>query len=40
MGEFDGKVDRIVSIGAFRALQFGKYDDYFKKTFSWLPDDR
>ena len=37
--EFDGKVDRIVSIGAFEHFGFGKYDDYFKKTFSWLPDD-
>ncbi|BBY44244.1 cyclopropane mycolic acid synthase family methyltransferase [Mycolicibacterium celeriflavum] len=37
--EFEGKVDRIVSIGAFEHFGFGKYDDYFKKTFSWLPDD-
>ena len=37
--EFDGKVDRIVSIGAFEHFGFNKYDDYFKKTFSWLPDD-
>src|SRR6201991_2209965 len=37
--EFDGKVDRVVSIGAFEHFGFGKYDDYFKKTFSWLPDD-
>jgi cyclopropane-fatty-acyl-phospholipid synthase len=36
---FDGKVDRIVSIGAFEHFGFNKYDDYFKKTFSWLPDD-
>ena len=35
--EFDGKVDRIVSIGAFEHFGFNKYDDYFKKTFSWLP---
>ena len=32
-------MDRIVSIGAFEHFGFGKYDDYFKKTFSWLPDD-
>jgi len=37
--EFEGKVDRIVSIGAFEHFGFGKYDDYFKKTYSWLPDD-
>ena len=37
--EFDGKVDRIVSIGAFEHFGFNKYDDYFKNTFSWLPDD-
>ncbi|QEN12643.1 cyclopropane mycolic acid synthase family methyltransferase [Mycolicibacterium sp. ELW1] len=37
--EFDGKVDRIVSIGAFEHFGFNKYDDYFKKTFSWMPDD-
>jgi cyclopropane-fatty-acyl-phospholipid synthase len=37
--EFEGQVDRIVSIGAFEHFGFGKYDDYFKKTYSWLPDD-
>lgn len=37
--DFDGKVDRIVSIGAFEHFGFNKYDDYFKKTFNWLPDD-
>ena len=37
--EFEGKVDRIVSIGAFEHFGFNKYDDYFKKTFSWMPDD-
>jgi cyclopropane-fatty-acyl-phospholipid synthase len=37
--DFDGKVDRIVSIGAFEHFGFNKYDDYFKKTFSWMPDD-
>jgi cyclopropane-fatty-acyl-phospholipid synthase len=37
--EFDGQVDRIVSIGAFEHFGFSKYDDYFKKTFNWMPDD-
>ena len=37
--EFEGRVDRIVSIGAFEHFGFAKYDDYFKKTYSWLPDD-
>jgi len=37
--DFEGRVDRIVSIGAFEHFGFGKYDDYFKKTFTWLPDD-
>ncbi|MFG1935292.1 cyclopropane mycolic acid synthase family methyltransferase [Mycobacterium sp. NPDC048908] len=37
--EFDGRVDRIVSIGAFEHFGFNKYDDYFKNTYSWLPDD-
>jgi cyclopropane-fatty-acyl-phospholipid synthase len=37
--DFDGKVDRIVSIGAFEHFGFNKYDDYFKKTYDWLPDD-
>jgi cyclopropane-fatty-acyl-phospholipid synthase len=37
--EFDGQVDRIVSIGAFEHFGFNKYDDYFKKTFNWMPDD-
>ncbi|MCP9273958.1 cyclopropane mycolic acid synthase family methyltransferase [Mycolicibacterium arenosum] len=37
--DFDGQVDRIVSIGAFEHFGFNKYDDYFKKTSSWLPDD-
>lgn len=37
--DFDGQVDRIVSIGAFEHFGFNKYDDYFKKTFEWLPDD-
>ncbi len=37
--DFNGQVDRIVSIGAFEHFGFNKYDDYFKKTFDWLPDD-
>jgi cyclopropane-fatty-acyl-phospholipid synthase len=37
--DFDGEVDRIVSIGAFEHFGFNKYDDYFKKTFNLMPDD-
>jgi cyclopropane-fatty-acyl-phospholipid synthase len=37
--DFSGKVDRIVSIGAFEHFGFNKYDDYFKNTYDWLPDD-
>ncbi|BBY28176.1 cyclopropane mycolic acid synthase family methyltransferase [Mycolicibacterium sediminis] len=37
--DFSGQVDRIVSIGAFEHFGFNKYDDYFKNTFDWLPDD-
>jgi cyclopropane-fatty-acyl-phospholipid synthase len=37
--EWEGRVDRIVSIGAFEHFGFGKYDDYFKRTFNALPDD-
>ena len=37
--EFDEPVDRVVSIGAFEHFGFGKYDDYFKKTFNLMPDD-
>src|SRR4051795_11123072 len=37
--QFDEPVDRIVSIGAFEHFGFGKYDDYFKRTFNSLPDD-
>ncbi len=36
--EWEGHVDRIVSIGAFEHFGFGKYDDYFKTTFNALPD--
>jgi cyclopropane-fatty-acyl-phospholipid synthase len=37
--EFDDPVDRIVSIGAFEHFGFNKYDDYFKRTFTLMPDD-
>ena len=37
--EFDERVDRIVSIGAFEHFGFGKYDDYFTKTYNLMPDD-
>lgn len=37
--EFDGQVDRIVSIGAFEHFGFNNYDNYFKNTFNWMPDD-
>jgi cyclopropane-fatty-acyl-phospholipid synthase len=36
---YDEPVDRIVSIGAFEHFGFGKYDDYFKKTYNLMPDD-
>jgi cyclopropane-fatty-acyl-phospholipid synthase len=37
--EFEGQVDRVVSIGAFEHFGFNNYDDYFKKTYSWMPTD-
>jgi cyclopropane-fatty-acyl-phospholipid synthase len=37
--QWEGQVDRIVSIGAFEHFGFGKYDDYFKRTYNSLPDD-
>jgi cyclopropane-fatty-acyl-phospholipid synthase len=37
--EFDEPVDRVVSIGAFEHFGFGKYDDYFKKTYNLMPAD-
>ena len=37
--DYDEPVDRIVSIGAFEHFGFGKYDDYFQKTYALLPDD-
>ncbi len=37
--QFDGKVDRIVSIGAFEHFGFDRYDDFFKMAYEALPDD-
>jgi cyclopropane-fatty-acyl-phospholipid synthase len=37
--EWDGRVDRIVSIGAFEHFGFDKYDEFFRRTFDSLPDD-
>ncbi len=37
--ESDEPVDRVVSIGAFEHFGFNKYDDYFKKTYDWMPAD-
>jgi cyclopropane-fatty-acyl-phospholipid synthase len=37
--EFDEPVDRVVSIGAFEHFGFGKYDEYFKKTYNLMPAD-
>ncbi|AYM43064.1 cyclopropane mycolic acid synthase family methyltransferase [Mycobacteroides chelonae] len=37
--EFDGKVDRIVSIGAFEHFGFDRYDDFFRFAYNALPDD-
>jgi len=37
--EFEGKVDRIVSIGAFEHFGFDRYDDFFKMAHALLPDD-
>jgi cyclopropane-fatty-acyl-phospholipid synthase len=37
--EFDEPVDRILSIEAFEHFGFERYDDFFKKAFSILPDD-
>ena len=37
--EFDEPVDRVVSIGAFEHFGFGKYDDYFKRTYNLMPAD-
>src|ERR1700754_3512697 len=37
--QFDGKVDRIVSIGAFEHFGRDRYDDFFKTAYEALPDD-
>lgn len=37
--EFDEKVDRIVSIGAFEHFGFERYDDFFNMAYNSLPDD-
>ncbi|TFV54707.1 class I SAM-dependent methyltransferase [Mycobacterium sp. PS03-16] len=37
--QFDGKVDRIVSIGAFEHFGFDRYDDFFKMAYNALPAD-
>jgi cyclopropane-fatty-acyl-phospholipid synthase len=37
--EFDEPVDRILSIEAFEHFGFERYDEFFKKCFSLLPDD-
>jgi cyclopropane-fatty-acyl-phospholipid synthase len=37
--QFDGQVDRIVSIGAFEHFGRDRYDDFFKMAYAALPDD-
>ena len=37
--EFDEPVDRILSVEAFEHFGFERYDEFFKKCFSILPDD-
>jgi cyclopropane-fatty-acyl-phospholipid synthase len=37
--EFDGKVDRIVSIGAFEHFGHDRYDPFFETAYKSLPDD-
>lgn len=37
--EFDDKVDRIVSIGAFEHFGFDRYDAFFNTAYNALPDD-
>jgi cyclopropane-fatty-acyl-phospholipid synthase len=37
--EFDEPVDRILSIEAFEHFGFERYDEFFKKAFTILPDD-
>jgi cyclopropane fatty-acyl-phospholipid synthase-like methyltransferase len=37
--EWDGQVDRIVSIGAFEHFDFNRYDDFFDITYKSMPAD-
>jgi cyclopropane-fatty-acyl-phospholipid synthase len=37
--EFDGKVDRIVCVGAFEHFGHDRYDPFFDTAYSTLPDD-
>ncbi len=37
--EFEDKVDRIVSIGAFEAFKMERYAAFFERSFNILPDD-
>ena len=37
--QFDEPVDRIVSIGAFEHFGYDRYDDFFGRAYSILPDD-
>ena len=37
--EFDDKVDRIVTIGAFEAFKSERYGAFFDRSFNILPDD-
>lgn len=37
--EFEDKVDRIVTIGAFEAFKFERYATFFERSYNILPDD-
>ena len=37
--EWEGQVDRIVSIGAFEHFNFDRYDEFFKITYESMPAD-
>lgn len=37
--EFEDKVDRIVTIGAFEAFKMERYDAFFERSYNILPDD-
>ncbi|WP_155725998.1 class I SAM-dependent methyltransferase, partial [Mycobacterium avium] len=37
--EFDDKVDRIVTIGAFEAFKMERYSAFFDRAYDILPDD-